>query len=463
MAFSQALLRRTVTFRYRTQSAGFSNRRLFQQSILRFQSIQAAVAPRPNPEADAHVDHLDDVFELLQTKQIAWSNPGPAQFDFRSWSLHLIPSLPASRSVSQQGSGILYLKCRFRLLIAATGDVVTSPNLAMLRAIIDTTLLDDVYREDPTTISLEKQMASITGHEAALFVLSGTMANQVALRTHLGAPPHAILCDARSHIVHWEAGGLGLSGAMIQSVPPSNREFLTLEDIQRKAELSDDVHKCPTAVISLENTISGLVHPLSEIERISTWARTNGLKLHLDGARLWEVVAADAGSLRDYAQYFDSVALDFSKGLGAPMGAIIVGNCRFVKQARRIRKGMGGGMRQCGVLSGPARAAVNDFLGTTTLGGERGTMGEKLRMSHDIAKRVADMWVRKGGKLKRRTETNLVWVDLNHAGDSKDRFIGIGRRCGVKLDGTRIVLHYQISEEALRRLALVFDMVLAGR
>ena len=288
------------------------------------------------------------------------------------------------------------------------------------------------------------------------------MANQVALRTHLVAPPHAVLCDARSHIVHWEAGGLGLSGAMTQGVLPSNREFLTLEDIQQKAELSDNVHKCPTMVISLENTISGLIHPLSEIQRISTWARTNGLKLHLDGARLWEAVAADAGSLRDYAACFDSVALDFSKGLGAPMGAIIVGNSQLVKRARRIRQAIGGGMRQCGILSAGARAAVDDFIGTVNPG-ELRTTGEKLRKSHDIARRVADMWVHKGGKLSRRTETNLVWVGLSHARCSRDDFIKLGRRYDIKLDGPRIVLHYQISEEALRRLELVFKAVLADK
>src|SRR3954468_24211607 len=128
----------------------------------------------------------------------------------------------------------------------------------MLRAIMRTSLLDDVYQEDPTTISLESRMASLTGHESGMFVLSGTMSNQIAFRTHLASPPHAILCDARAHIIHWEAGGLAsLCGAMVQGVAPSNGEYLRLEDIQRKAILSEDVHKCPTRVIALENTIGG--------------------------------------------------------------------------------------------------------------------------------------------------------------------------------------------------------------
>lgn len=225
------------------------------------------------------------------------------------------------------------------------GDVVTSPTLAMLRAIMETTLHDDVYREDETTVSLEQDIAQLTGHEEAMFVLSGTMANQIAVRTHLIAPPHAVLCDARSHIVHWEAGGLGLSGAMVQCASPSNGEYLTLKDIQRKAELSDVVHKCPTTVISLENRILGLIHLLSEIQLICDWSKKNGLKLHLDGARLWEAVAAGAGSMKDCAKCFDSAAIDFSKGLGAPMGAVIVGSSLFIARARRIRKALGGGMR----------------------------------------------------------------------------------------------------------------------
>lgn len=207
-------------------------------------------------------------------------------------------------------------------------------------------------------------MASLTGFPNAIFVNSGTMANQLAMRTHLTQPPHAILADSRSHILHWEAGGIAsLTGAMLQTAQPSNGEFLTVDDIKKKAVLSDDVHKCPTRVISLENTIGGIVQPLEETRKISAWARENGVKLHLDGARLWEAVAAGKGNLQEYGSCFDSVGLDFSKGLGAPMGAVIVGRGDFVARARRIRKGMGGGMRQVGVLSSPARESMESILG----------------------------------------------------------------------------------------------------
>jgi threonine aldolase len=329
----------------------------------------------------------------------------------------------------------------------------------MLQAIVQTTLQDDVYREDKTTSAFEQRMADLTGHEAGAFVISGTMANILALRTHLTQPPHAVLCDRRSHIVNWEAGGIAsICGSMTQAIKPSNGEFLTLEDIQKHAVISDDVHLCPTTVISLENTISGLVYPLQELRRISRWSRGHGLKLHVDGARLWEAVATGVGSLREFAEYSDSLSLDFCKGLGAPMGAMILGKAEFIARARRIRKAMGGGMRQAGVLSSAASAAVDETFGAGPWG--RGT-GGRLREAHSMARRVALMWVERGGSLSTRTETNLVWVDLKPIGINAVEFNRIGEKHGVKLSGKRIVLHYQISEEALQRLANVFDEVLA--
>ena len=340
----------------------------------------------------------------------------------------------------------------------SSGDVVTTPTLPMLQAIVEASLLDDVYEEDTTTRSLEAHISEMAGHKSGIFVLSGTMANQVALRTHLKQPPHAILCDARAHIVHWEAGGIAsMCGAMVQSVAPSNGEYLTLEDIQRKVVLSDDVHKCPTRVIALENTISGLVHPLSEIKAISKWARERGVKLHLDGARLWEAVAAGAGELRDFAQCFDSVALDFAKGLGAPMGAIIVGNASFVGQAKRVRKSLGGGMRQAGVLSAAARSAVEEMFGSEMSVTEAGKV---MREVHAVSRRVASTWIRLGGKLSRRVETNIVWLDLRAANIGGELFEETCRQFGLKVAGSRIVLHYQISQEAVERLEKAFVYVL---
>jgi threonine aldolase len=209
----------------------------------------------------------------------------------------------------------------------------------MLAAIVNTSLRDDVFGEDATTMEFESDIAMRCGLEVGLFTITGTMANQLGLRTLLTQPPHAILANAQAHILTDEAGGPAfMSGAMIQAVEPSNGKYLTLEDIEANPVLTDNIHKCPTRVVALGNTISGVIVPLSEMKRISEWARKNDVKLHLDGARLFEAVATGAGSLRDYCQLVDTVTLDFSKDLGAPMGAMLLDGKQHITQARRIRK-----------------------------------------------------------------------------------------------------------------------------
>jgi threonine aldolase len=321
-------------------------------------------------------------------------------------------------------------------------DVVTTPTARMLSAIAQTTLLDDVYEEDPTTASLESFIADLTGHKAALLVMSGTMGNQVANRVHLSAPPHGVLCDHRAHVSMWEAGGASsLSNAVLVPIVPSNGHHLTLEDVQKHAIIEEDVHLCPTRVICLENTCDGTILPLEEAKRITEWATFHDIRTHLDGARLWEAVAAGAGGLKEYCQLFDSVSLCFSKGLGAPIGSILVGNEKFIKKARWIRKLLGGGVRQAGVLAAPARVAVED----TFLGG-------KLAAGHQKAKALGQYWERLGGKLHEPVETNMVWVDLEAHHINKADFIAKSAEYGLKVSGGRFVIHYQITDDALDKM-----------
>lgn len=325
----------------------------------------------------------------------------------------------------------------------------------MLAAIASTTLLDDVMDggADPTTNSLEAFIADLTGKETALLVCSGTMGNQVAIRTHLTTPPHSVVTDHRSHILEWEAGGVAaLCGALVKGVVPANGNYLTLEDLKNSCVLSDDVHACPTKLISLENTLGGVITPLAECRRMSEWARQHGITMHLDGARLWEAVAAGAGTLKEYSDCFDSISLCFSKGLGAPIGSILVGSQTFRTRARHIRKMIGGGLRQAGVVTAPARVAVED----TFLGG-------LLKASHVRARQIAYMWVGYGGKLTAPTETNMVWFDLAHAGTDAKKFIEDGEKLGLRLMGGRLVVHYQISNEAVRRLNELMQVVLKGK
>ena len=163
-------------------------------------------------------------------------------------------------------------------------DTLTSPTKAMLDAIYQTTYRDDGYAEDETTNDLETFIAKLTGKQDALLVMSGVMGNQVAIRTHLTTPPHSVICDSRSHIANHEAGGMStISGAFPICVSPSNNHHLTLEDVQKHAIISDNVHMCPTRLICLENTCGGMVMPLEEVRRISKWAKENDMRLHMDG------------------------------------------------------------------------------------------------------------------------------------------------------------------------------------
>lgn len=316
---------------------------------------------------------------------------------------------------------------------------MTKPTPSMLNAICQTTLLDDVFNEDPTTNDLQSYVAKITNHKDALLVLSGTMGNQVAIRSHLAQPPYAVLCDHRSHIICYEAGGVSSwTGATVQTVVPKNGIHLTLEDIQRYAVLDDDIHHCPTKLVSLENTLDGMVMPLSEARRITKWAHANDIKVHLDGARLWEAVVSGAGSLTEYTSLFDSVSLCFSKGLGAPIGSIIVGSQALIKKARWFRKSIGGGARQTGVFAAAARVALDETFGLD-LAGQTG----KLPATHAKARQVADLWTSRGGQLQYPVHTNMVWLDLEASGVGPNDLSVIGEKKGLRLLGGRVVVHHR--------------------
>ncbi|KAJ5311603.1 hypothetical protein N7476_007463 [Penicillium atrosanguineum] len=338
-------------------------------------------------------------------------------------------------------------------------DTITTPTLSMLKAIAQSTLMDDVYQEDPTTTDFEKFMASLTGKEEGLLVMSGTMGNQIALRSLLTQPPHAILCHHQSHIIKSEAGGCSsLSQAHMQPCVPVNGQYLTLEDIKRDADIRNNIHIAPTRVISLENTLAGVITPLEEVRRISEFARANDIKMHLDGARIWEAVAAGAGSLVDYLECFDTAQMCLSKGLAAPVGSIIVGPKNTLEHCRWVRKSIGGGIRQAGIISSAARVAVEENFG-------KGPNGEggRLRETHKKAKSIEKMWVGRGGATNRPVQTNMVLLDLAYSRITVDEMIRVGREEGIKLFGGRIVVHCQITDEAIIRLEKVFDRLLSSK
>ncbi|KFA63990.1 hypothetical protein S40285_05494 [Stachybotrys chlorohalonatus IBT 40285] len=375
------------------------------------------------------------------------TSPAPARWSSTESSA---PSWPATSWVGHKGAASTDLR----------SDTMTTPTAAMLEAIVTCTLRDDVFEEDDSTSSLERHVAELAGMEAGLFVLSGTMGNQLAMRSLLTQPPYSVLCDHRSHIVQYEAGGVSsLTGAHVKTVVPSNARYLTLEDIEKSVVLSDDVHACPTRVISLENTLNGVIMPLVEARRIAAFARAHGIRLHCDGARLWEAVASGAGALPDFCRLFDTVSLCFSKGLGAPVGSVLVGSASTLRHARWVRKSIGGGLRQPGLLTAAARVAVDQTFGTSP-DGQQGL----LRLSHDVAKKVEALWTARGGRLVHPVETNMCWLDLDAAGCSAQRFEELGREQGLTIAGNRLVTHYQIAQNAddvLPRLQNVFEKVFA--
>ena len=234
-------------------------------------------------------------------------------------------------------------------------DTVTRPTAAMLQAMLKAPTGDDVFGDDPTVLALESETAALLGKEAALFVASGTMSNLLAMRLHVG-PLAEVLCDHRAHVHQWEVGGIHATGAAVAAVAPEPGErFLTAASVAAHTRTDNCLYHQPvTEVLALENTLNGDVMPLAEVDAACAEARALGLATHLDGARLWNAVAASEGVAADaWAAPFDTVSVCLSKGLGAPIGSVLVGSAAHIDRARHFRKLSGGGWRQAGLLSPP--------------------------------------------------------------------------------------------------------------
>lgn len=256
-------------------------------------------------------------------------------------------------------------------------DTVTQPTAAMRRAMAEAAVGDDVFQEDPTVIALETRLAGMLGKEAALFVPSGTMSNQIGVRVHCG-PGDEIICESGCHIYNYEQGGVAqLSGVATRTVDGEGgvlrREQLV--DLIRP----DDPHLVRTRLVCLENTHNrggGRVLPHEGVVDICDWAHQNGLMTHLDGARLFNAVVASGIAAPQWAAHFDTVSVCFSKGLGAPVGSALAGSYALIERARRHRKLFGGGMRQAGVIAAGALYALDHHV-------------ERLAEDHAHATRLA--------------------------------------------------------------------------
>ncbi|KAJ1018084.1 hypothetical protein NDA16_004953 [Ustilago loliicola] len=319
-------------------------------------------------------------------------------------------------------------------------DTITAPTESMIRAMAEASRGDDVYGEDETTNSFQAEIAALTGKESAIFVPSGTLSNQLALRTHLHQPPHTVLCDTRCHIHRYEAGGIAFHcGASTEIVAPSNGHHLRWEeDIKPNLNLSDDIHFSPTRIISLENTLNGTIFPQDEIVKISTEARKLGLIMHLDGARIWNVAAETGLSLKELCDPFDTVSLCLSKGLGAPIGSILVGLAPFIKKVRHFRKLYGAGVRQVGPLVAAARVGVLENY-------------PKLQGTHQLARYAGRELEKLGVRLTAPVETSMVFLDTSSIDIPISELVSRAASLPnpVKLGGGRMVIHYQIEKQAI--------------
>jgi threonine aldolase len=248
-----------------------------------------------------------------------------------------------------------------RETIDLRSDTVTRPDAAMRRAMAEAEVGDDVLGEDPTVAVLEAEGAAAVGQEAAVFVPTGTMGNQIALHLH-GRPGAEVICDAASHIVQYEMGAMAALSGLQPRILPSGRGLLDPAAVE--AAIAKDVpYRSRTALIAVENTVNmagGTVYRRPLLEALIAVARSNGLPIHLDGARLFNAAAAAGTSAAELARGFDTATFCLSKGLGAPVGSLLCGSRAFVHEARRVRKMFGGGMRQVGVLAAAGLVALRE-------------------------------------------------------------------------------------------------------
>lgn len=291
-------------------------------------------------------------------------------------------------------------------IIDLRSDTVTVPSQQMRTVMAEAEVGDDVFGEDPTVNRLQEYLAEFLGKEAALFVPSGTMGNEICINV-LTRPGDEVICEKGCHIYNYESGAIPfLSGVQLRPVT-GTRGIITAEQVEAVIQPSYE-HLPRTSVVAIENThnsAGGTVFPISEMKRLFELTRSHGLKLHLDGARIWNASIASGIEIKEYAQYCDTVSICFSKGLGAPVGSAIAGSREFVQEARRVRKIFGGGMRQVGILAAGALFALQNNI-------------HRLADDHKHAKMLAEALQKLPGITLdlESVQTNIVIFDVAESG-----------------------------------------------
>ena len=289
------------------------------------------------------------------------------------------------------------------MCIDLRSDTVTKPTKEMLQAMITSPVGDDVWGDDPTVNALQDRCASMFGKEAACFVPSGTMANQLAIRAQT-QPGDEIILHQESHIVRYEAGGAAALSGCSFATTGGDKGFFTSDDV--KALLRDeDAHFGHSKLVTIENTHNrggGSIWPIEQLTSVCSTAHELGLSTHLDGARIWHAIVATGTDAATWAKPFDTISACFSKGLGCPAGSIVVGSKEIIHRVHRFRKQFGGTMRQTGILAGSANYALDHHL-------------DRLQEDHQHAKLLAEGLEAINGITcnVENTETNLIFFDID--------------------------------------------------
>ncbi|WP_417556838.1 threonine aldolase family protein [Mesoflavibacter zeaxanthinifaciens] len=297
------------------------------------------------------------------------------------------------------------------MIIDLRSDTVTKPTPKMLEAMMQAKVGDDVYDEDETVNALEEKIANLFGKEKALFFPSGTMANQTAIKLHTN-PGDQVICDKYAHIFNYEGGGASFNSGVSCKLIDGNRGMFTAKQVEEAINPPDFYHSPLTRLVEIENTTNkggGACWDFDEILKIKSLCKTHNLGFHLDGARLWNALVAKNETTEQYGKAFDTISVCLSKGLGCPVGSVLVGDKAIMENAIRIRKILGGGMRQVGFLAAAGLYALDNNI-------------ERLSEDHKKAKYIAEL-LQQSNYVKNveSVETNIVIFELYE--DTSEKFL----------------------------------------
>lgn len=332
------------------------------------------------------------------------------------------------------------------MIVDLRSDTVTQPTEEMKNAMFEAELGDDVLGDDPTVIKLEKKAAKIFGKESALFCPSGTMTNQIAIKVHTNAPGE-VICDSLAHIYRYEGGGIGFNSALATNLVEGDRGRFTVDQLKAAVKV-DDVHFPPSQLVSIENTCNkggGSIWNLTEIKNISKYCQEQNIPIHLDGARVFNALVESKTDPEELGKHFDSISICLSKGLGAPVGSLLLGNQKFIHHSRRIRKVLGGGMRQSGLLAAAGIYALDNNI-------------QRLKIDHENAKYISEILKKKNWvKDIEPVETNILIFKIQDNIEQDDFLLKLEKlgilAVGMGPQTIRFVSHLDIDDSKMDYLA----------